>query len=204
MKSWSCQKEPGSPGWKIDLCTALVKHCMSGISSEKLEEVLNFRFKPTLSQLDRDSVLASEANQAAAEGLLEEDDMRIELKEDVSKKVNPRRAKPQAEASSASAQESASSASGSSKARLPMMSHITLAAARQWAPPTSVLGLDLTRHMRWQVTSKVKPEAPYSHSKVFGAGADELSQRAALIQVLKWAWQWHTAATGLESPWRWD
>jgi len=101
------------------------------------------------SDLEKASVLASAANQEAAEGLLGEDDMQTELKELVEKKVAPGKdhKRAAAHAGNATAQVEASPAASSSKPKIPMMAHISLSVARQWAPPASVLILDVKRHM---------------------------------------------------------
>ncbi len=84
-----------------ELCTAMVKHLMPNITDEQLEGYLNIRFKPVASDLERGSVLASATNQEAADGLLEEDDMQIELKQFVEKKVAPKKCHKQASAGNA-------------------------------------------------------------------------------------------------------
>ena len=201
------ESEGRKPKLERELCAAMVKHLVPDITDVQLEGYMNIRLKPVASDLEQGSVLASTANQEAAEGLLEEDDMQTELKEFVEKKVAPRkgRANAAAPAGTAAAQVEASpAASSSSKSKIPMMTHIPLSVARQWAPPTSALILDTTRHMRWQIQCRNKASPPYSHSKAFGADGAELTQRSALLQCLKWAWECHTAATGVVSPWRFD
>jgi len=80
--------------------------------------------------------------------------------------------------------------------------HETLQAAQKYKPMQGedcVLSMETEWHCRWKITYP-RDVPPYSNSAPYD-DKDSKSCRAALYQVLRWAWNEHNLLTGEECPW---
>lgn len=81
----------------------------------------------------------------------------------------------------------------------PASHEVSLAEARRFLPDRVgiVLAKDVTKHMRWHATF---PRAgTHVVTKTFG-GRTALTERVALIQVLRQVWSWEEEAGGQPCP----
>jgi hypothetical protein len=70
-----------------------------------------------------------------------------------------------------------------------------------YPPKGASITLETLRYGRWKCEYNGKPTPPYTCSKMYG---DEsvISQRDALLFVLRWLWDAHTNETGEVCPYR--
>ena len=195
-----------TPKTERQFATALVQHVLPQASEAEVKSILEKRFAPDDSQPMVKSVLMEGNNLDMAKDLFERDeaDDAAAYKAKYDKKKSNREAKPAAAAGAAASSSSSSSAAPASQpvqslgGKVSLRGSKTPEEAKQFLPqvPGARLHRDSVRHYRWQAFYPCPP--PCSCSKGWG---QHLSERQALVFVLKWVWATHTALTGQQCPW---
>jgi hypothetical protein len=195
-----------APKSEAELCKALVKHVLQGISDEEVVRILARRFKPA----KLESVLRDEDVQEELSKLIDKEDENDF--QEVRKDKKPRQPASSTAAAGSTATASSTAAAGStattsSRAELSskqkLAGRFSLAEAKQYLPAVKGCdaGLDITRHYRWQISYSQKPAAPYSVSKTFGQEQLPVPMRSAFVHCLRVVWGWHFDLTGECCPW---
>lgn len=191
------------PRREADIVVALIKFVEPNVSQQEIEERLELRNKKVSAAEQPSTILMDEDAMKLAEFVIDGHEFSTKYQELVEKAVAKAAASRTSRAASSSGASASKTATSSStdKAHRPIRPEgsgtMREAEARAFAPPGCNLHEESKWCMRWRLTMPHKDAPPYSHSRSF---KDDDGSHAAMLAVLRWGWEHHTAMTGQKCP----
>lgn len=194
------------PTKEQDLLRALTKSALPDMADEAVDDLIKKRVAPKQGP-EVSSIFLEGDNAKLLDGVLEEDDA-VDIAKYVAagkakrSKVGPRERRPAAttKKTKGTAAESAKGSGIANANRRPLPNPSqrgsSIEEAKSLMPPEATLSLERTWHSRWRVEY-----AGHRFSRSFGGAVTE---RSALMQCLRWAWDQAYLHAGAECPWELD
>lgn len=201
QRLWSLLSPPhegARPATEQSLLSALLKHCLPGLSPEELADILKMR--KSSSKEPSSSVLMHLDRDLSARGFLDEDVQEAvnKLKSAHGSKSGQAHSGPTAGHSEAKLGEAASSSGSAGRVKVSLIGSKTPEFAREYMPKVKLAWVkkDCVRHRRWTAAYPVQ-QGQGSWSRSYGC---HFTEGQALRYCLSMAWQAHTLATGEPCP----